>query len=143
MYYLIYNSYAVGHIEEKDLDKILNQSRVNNLKLGITGLLLFVEGKFIQILEGEKHDVENLYKIIQNDKRHQKVNTLIKGNIEKRNYPDWSMAFKSMTGDQVKQKTGFEDVIEYFKKNVLSEESHISSIFMKLFFDKNFKGITE
>jgi hypothetical protein len=140
---MVYNSYTIGHIEEKDLDEILNQSRVNNKKLGITGLLLFVEDKFIQVLEGERQVVKDLYKIIQNDTRHRNVNKLIEGNIENRNYPDWSMAFKSMTGDQVKQKTGFEDILEYFKKNILSDESHISSIFMKLFFDKNFKGIAD
>jgi hypothetical protein len=143
MYYLVYISYTVGHIEEKDLEKILDQSKTNNQKLGLTGLLLFIEDKFIQVLEGEKQVVKDLYEVIQKDKRHRNVSTLIEGNIDKRNYPDWSMAFKSMTGDQIKQNTGFEDILEYFKKNIFTDDSHISSIFMKMFFDKNFKGIID
>lgn len=53
---LVYLSEAVGHFSHLDLAELLAKSRANNSTLGITGMLLFKEGKFLQALEGKRDD---------------------------------------------------------------------------------------
>ena len=95
MYRLIYLSTAVKLFDEKDLVALLEKSKENNLKRGITGLLITKGKTFLQCLEGEKEEVIKLYSKIQKDPRH-KPTLLIDSDIEKRLFPDWSMGYKNL-----------------------------------------------
>ena len=88
---LVYLSEAVGHFSHLDLVELLAKSRANNSTLGITGMLLFKEGKFS--LEGKRGDVMALYRKIGKDFRHRKVISLSSETITRRDFPDWTMAF--------------------------------------------------
>ena len=72
---------------------ILQRSRANNSRDGITGGLLFSEGYFAQVLEGDLEAVEAAFERIQCDHRHSDVIVLQAGSITHRDFPDWSMAF--------------------------------------------------
>ena len=139
MYYLVYVSYTRHPWDEVALNELLHQSRVNNNERGITGLLIYSESKFIQVLEGEKEDVITLFDRIQSDTRHYKVSIIIEGTLKKRNYPDWTMAYKSISSDDLVKQLGFVDVRDYFFEHKITESSHVAEIFMKLFIDKNDK----
>ena len=143
MYYLVYTSYTHHHMPEDELKSLLKTSVKNNKKLGITGLMLYSEKKFIQILEGEKEVVSGLFEKIKKDSRHDHVTLLIEGTIQQRNYPDWSMAFKSYSGSELMKVLGFEDIEEYFETHPLTDESHVSSVFMQLFFNRNHRSINQ
>ena len=90
---LVYLSEAVGHLSHLDLAELLAKSRANNFTLGITGMLLFKQGRFLQALEGKRDDVMALYRKISKDFRHRKVITLSSETISQRNFPDWTMGF--------------------------------------------------
>ena len=72
---------------------ILEVSRRNNGRHGLTGGLLFSAGCFAQVLEGPSDAVESTFERIQCDDRHSDVTVLQAGIISARDFPGWSMAF--------------------------------------------------
>lgn len=93
MYYLVYISTAVSLMTDVELKEILTVSRRNNEKAGVTGMLLYCEGTFIQLLEGDEENVHEIYSSIQQDTRHKNLIKLVVGEDETRNFADWSMGF--------------------------------------------------
>lgn len=73
------------------VDSILQQSRKNNFKQGITGILCFAEDIFIQLLEGGRDEVCELYNGIIRDDRHRDVRILVYGEISERRFGNWTM----------------------------------------------------
>lgn len=90
---LAYVSAATVAFTDSELDTLLERARTNNASLGVTGVLLFTEGTFFQVLEGDKDVVQSLYQKIALDTRHNNVLVLAERNIEERNFGDWSMGF--------------------------------------------------
>lgn len=72
---------------------ILEVSRRNNARDGVTGGLLFSAGCFAQVLEGPTDAVERAFERIQCDDRHSEVIVLEAGVVSAPNFPEWSMAF--------------------------------------------------
>ena len=72
---------------------ILDMSRRNYARDGISGALLFSGGCFAQALEGPQDAVEATFERIQCDERHTEVIVLAAGPIRERDFADWSMAF--------------------------------------------------
>ncbi|MBC6699198.1 BLUF domain-containing protein [Hymenobacter puniceus] len=107
MHHIVYQSTAVGHPTTAALRQLLNQARANNRQLGITGLLLFSHDSFLQVLEGEQHATEDLFSRIKADHRHSGIQTLSNGSIQQRIFPDWSMGFQSLTGEDFVRLTGY------------------------------------
>jgi hypothetical protein len=93
MYELIYRSVAKPNLNADDIAKILETARNFNSKNEITGCLLFHNNEFIQIIEGEKEKLLQLYDSIKNDKRHSSVLLLAEDEIKERIFPNWSMAY--------------------------------------------------
>jgi Sensors of blue-light using FAD len=96
MYELMYYSTAKQHINEEDIANILNTARDFNLKSGITGCLLFHNNDFIQLLEGDKELIKELFAKIQKDNRHSNVNLLAEGEKKDRVFENWSMAYHKL-----------------------------------------------
>lgn len=93
---LVYVSSATVELPFSELLRILEKSRIENARLGITGMLLYKGGNIIQALEGAAGDVESLYQRIQSDKRHKDVTTLWREPVEKRQFGNWSMGFRKV-----------------------------------------------
>lgn len=96
LYSLVYTSRGVRDFNRDDLLSLLFQARNRNERLEVTGLLLYAEGRFVQVLEGEESNVLTLYDDIQNDSRHINVTTLAENKIDKRMFPDWTMGYKNI-----------------------------------------------
>ena len=75
------------------IEDILSVARARNESLGITGALMFNEGRFIQILEGREVDVKAVFESIRRDPRHSDVDILSIVPWGKRRFESWSMAF--------------------------------------------------
>ncbi len=88
---LIYVSRALSPLP-LDLKNILASARKNNEGLGLTGALCFLNGVYMQYLEGEQETIDMLYLRIRDDRRHSEVRMLERCNIEERTFPTWSMA---------------------------------------------------
>lgn len=137
MYYLVYSSIAANGLSEDDLRDILQTSQLQNADLNLTGMLLYCSGKFLQVLEGKREDVHNLYYKISRDLRHKDLNVLLEGTIATRNFKNWSMGFKSLDIATAQEISGYEDIDQFFTLNKVSNSSHPALIFLSLFYQKN------
>lgn len=94
---LIYVSRSNSNLHDvsasETIRNILTQSRVKNARLGVTGALLFSEGYFCQILEGEHAAVEEIFSAIERDVRHRDITLLSFRPATPRRFPNWSMAY--------------------------------------------------
>ena len=93
---LMYASRAVPSIDHDELHAILRQSKHNNPQHGITGLLCFSGGVFIQTLEGGRSAVSRLYNRISADPRHTDVVLLSYEEIGERRFAGWAMGQVNM-----------------------------------------------
>jgi FAD-dependent sensor of blue light len=98
---LIYSSEAAAGLAAVELEEMLAESRIRNLAHGITGVLLFVEGAFLQILEGEKNDVVDLMERIQRDPRHHDIKVFYEEEVDERAFASWSMAYLTPSAEDV------------------------------------------
>lgn len=143
MFHLVYISYEARALQEDDLLDILNESRLNNKKYHVTGMLVYLHGKFIQVLEGEYKSVIKIYSDIVKDPRHRKVTTVLEGNTEHRIFKDWSMGFKKLNHQEFEQLSGFKDPDEFFTKAHVTNKSPAVMIFLSLFYKKNLSDYPE
>jgi hypothetical protein len=90
---LIYTSSAAKDFSETHLSFLLLSARKNNQAAGVTGILLYDAGSFLQVLEGEGATIEALYRRIGRDPRHVRVSRLLARDIVAREFGEWSMGF--------------------------------------------------
>jgi len=138
MYYLVYISQATHVFTERDLLDLLIKARHANSKAGVTGMLVFIRDRFIQLLEGEQDVVEALYDRIKKDARHKKVQILLEGNLPGRLFTNWSMGFKSLGLPEFEELSGYRDPEKYFLQNPPTDSSHPALVFLHLFFKRNY-----
>ncbi len=93
---LLYASRAVPAIDQDALYAIVRQSKTNNPAQGVTGVLCFSEGIFLQVLEGGRSAVNKLYNRIATDPRHADVELLCYEEIGERHFAGWSMGQVNM-----------------------------------------------
>lgn len=105
----IYASRAAGNLDEAGIQAILQRSRLNNLARDITGMLLFIEGSFFQVLEGDAARVDETYAAIARDARHDRVTQIIRESIARRSFGDWSMGFEMVAREDAQRLTGEND----------------------------------
>lgn len=96
MYYLIYRSVATDLPDRASLIQLLEHARTANARRGITGMLVYQNGRYMQMLEGEEAKVRELFDGIATDPRHRLVKVVATGNTPKRHFQDWSMGFRDM-----------------------------------------------
>lgn len=94
---LLYASRAVPAVDQEELLTILRKSKANNQPLGVTGVLCFSEGIFMQVLEGGRGPVNRLYNRIAADSRHTDVELLCYQEIGERRFAGWSMGQVNMS----------------------------------------------
>ena len=122
-----YISKATQSMSQDDLEEILRASRENNRRLGITGMLLYGNNTFVQILEGEEKGVNALIDKIKRDPRHADFHVLKKKTIDRREFADWSMDFKRVSGEDFHAVKGLEQLVEK-DFNTTFLESHASIV---------------
>ena len=118
MRYLIYVSQAAKPMSSEELSLILEKSRDYNERDGVTGLLVYKfnagrnTGNFMQLLEGPSDVLKAAFKRISDDRRHHTKIVLEEGDISERNFPNWSMGFKSIVSEDLRDVPGFTDLGE-------------------------------
>lgn len=109
---LTYMSTASVPFEPSEMTALLRQSRENNERRGLTGMLLFKEGRFMQVLEGPDEVVRERYDVIAADPRHTEVRTLLDESIEERRFPQWSMGLPGPADEELRQAPGYDSFFE-------------------------------
>jgi hypothetical protein len=136
MIFLIYASSATQEMTESELLNILNKARENNTKLGITGMLLYHENNFLQVLEGEAEEVENLYQKILLDPRHTQISAIIKRPIVKREFGDWKMGFVNLETVNPDELPGFSDYMQKpMTYETFEQDPSYAQVFLETFRD--------
>ena len=97
LHQIIYTSHATELMSGPQLVELLERARAKNLKLGVTGLLLYGHGSFMQTIEGEAATLWGLYGTIERDPRHGGVIMICDEPIQQRSFSDWSMAFHDIS----------------------------------------------
>jgi len=90
---LSYLSEAITDMSFLGLMRLLESARIFNQKNSITGILLYDNQQFGQIIEGEYVNVMRAWKRIQEDKRHHRVELLEIREITERSFPEWLLRF--------------------------------------------------
>lgn len=132
---IVYFSSSVGPFDEKALADIVQQSQTNNPPLGITGVMLYVRGSIIQVLEGPKDVIETLYSKIERDSRHTGIAKVFSRPIARRLFSDWSMGYETITEQQLEN---IQDIIslDATGKPVLSDDNIILKT-IRVFYESN------
>ncbi|GAB3930666.1 BLUF domain-containing protein [Mucilaginibacter myungsuensis] len=109
MEYLIYISTAKHLLSDDELVEIYTVSREKNQLRNITGVLLYAQGTFIQLIEGPEEAVAVVFTAISKDDRHKNIIKLAHEPSEERAFPDWTMGFKTLNPDEMKELEGYFD----------------------------------
>jgi hypothetical protein len=147
IYTLLYISTAERAFNNNELEELVSESRTWNSRHGITGFLAYVEGvsegetncQFIQVVEGEKKDMEEVLTIIKEDPRHKNICVIKEGYINERKFDSWNMGFECLNINSDPALKAF------FSMNLamLSEDgdldNNILMRFMKAFYDQKEK----
>ena len=97
LYFLIYVSQATPPMTEATLDALREQSRTLNRSTGLTGCLLYQDGLFMQMLEGQREAVSALMDKVKTDPRHRDLRIVIEGPARRRVFLDWGMVVRDLT----------------------------------------------
>ncbi len=95
---VIYASAGVRKLPADELAAILTQARAHNTAAGITGLLVYHDGSFLQVLEGPEDEVDALIAKIKKDPRHHKFKLLLRDTVPAPEFEEWSMGFADTSG---------------------------------------------
>jgi hypothetical protein len=93
IYSIIYTSTASHALSQNELDHLLSTARERNLRESITGVLLYVDGRFMQYLEGPSEGLKVVLEHIQASTLHRDLNMHQMHAIQTREYSAWSMAY--------------------------------------------------
>ncbi|MDF4203826.1 BLUF domain-containing protein [Maribacter sp. SA7] len=114
MYTLTYESVATNKLKTPEMEELLEKARANNKRDDITGCLIYYKGGFVQLLEGNKKKINELYDKIKKDPRHKNVTLFSDDEISERTFPNWGMAYYPIDENNT---TKYE--YEQFKRNLI------------------------
>lgn len=140
VFQLAYISFASDFFKKDSktgVSDILEEAKEFNKENGITGMLLFRNGVFLQILEGSRLEVLNLYGRIASDLRHEGIKTLIKQQNSERLFADWSMSYKEIDDADLKELNNilnWEEIIQQTRQFLPVSNHKIMEIFKKFRF---------
>ncbi|WP_334148216.1 BLUF domain-containing protein [Microbacterium sp.] len=104
---LVYTSTASAPFRETALAHLLEESRERNAAQDITGMLLYRDERFIQVLEGSASAVRRLAETIRRDQRHHGMRVLLEEPLDARRFADWTMGYRTL--QDIDAPAGFRD----------------------------------
>jgi len=110
---LVYASAACAPFSSEALSSLLQKARSNNARSGLTGMLLYCQESFFQVLEGRPPAIETAFARISLDPRHTKILKLIQEPIDKRSFSDWTMGLGRVDREELGEVPGLND---FFKR---------------------------
>ena len=110
--YVLYVSEQTKSFSDKELLELLTQTKEDNEKNDITGLLFSYKQSFIEYLEGEAEKIDSLLQKIKTDYRHYNVTSLLEGKRLGRYFGDWNMAFAPKE-NEINDLFGYEPYCKY------------------------------
>lgn len=133
---LIYVSSAVKLLSIDEIGHLLTRARERNKEYGITGVLLYMGGNFMQYIEGPKDKLDDIYKIIQKAKQHTGIILVSREAIKDRQFADWSMGFQTKEVEGYVSSPGERKLIETLLEFPTDNPSP-ARVVLRSFWDRN------
>jgi hypothetical protein len=111
LFRMAYISASSKPFSKAELRGLLKQANERNAKARTTGMMLYKNGRFMQILEGPKAAVKTTFGRISKDPRHYGIILLIKETAEERHFPDWPMAFRDLDSPEQRAVPGYSEFL--------------------------------
>jgi hypothetical protein len=108
----IYSSAASNKFREDDLPELLKKAQSANEGLGITGMLVYINGNFLQVIEGAEASVDELFAKISKDPRHKRIFVIVREPVTSRSFGDWSMGYEALLLADVETLIGENDFFD-------------------------------
>ena len=102
---LVYVSNRKPNCTPEEIERILDSCKKNNPPLNITGVLLYSDTKFIQLVEGEAKTIMALYDKIKKDHRHSAPIMISYNPIREKSFPSWHMGTRDISKSDIQFKT--------------------------------------
>jgi hypothetical protein len=99
-------------MSDDNLKDLLKKTRKKNEARHVTGMLLYLDPFFMQVLEGEETMVNELFNLIKQDSRHHKVSLIYKKPKEERYFSNWTMGFSKIGHEKLVIMEGFSDFLQ-------------------------------
>jgi hypothetical protein len=130
MIQLSYVSSADTEMTPSELLKLLQQCQKNNPPLGVTGMLLYGNGTFLQTIEGDDAVVDQLVERIAKDPRHTKLQFFSRKQIERRQYSEWSMGFHRISDQELGQIEGLKSfgMLDFNLDNLIKNDAVVETL---------------
>jgi hypothetical protein len=107
MHHIIYMSRGSQAMTDDELRTLLLQARSANEEQNITGALVYGDGQFMQVIEGEESVLAALYSKLLTDTRHMNVVKLADKQISQRSFGEWSMGFRPVSAEGFSELAGY------------------------------------
>ncbi|MGM0551957.1 MAG: BLUF domain-containing protein [Bacteroidota bacterium] len=107
--HIVYVSFSSKPLSNQELNELLTTIRKKNSANEITGLLLYNNSTFIQVIEGAEETLHRVFEKIRKDVRHTNVVILMEEPIQQRTFPGWYMGFQQIEENQTRDIKGFSD----------------------------------
>ncbi len=98
---IVYCSQATADVSPDELIALLEVTRSNNERAGLSGMLLYSSQSFLQVLEGDADAIETTYDRIRGDDRHGNLRKLCDDTVDTALFPDWTMGFEHVDDDEL------------------------------------------
>ena len=117
-YAICYVSTAAKELNKIEINQILELTEKKNNENGLSGILLYSDGNFFQVIEGEKDQVEEIFTVIKQDSRHFNIFTIFEKEITATNFEDYKVDFLtiSMRKDQKELQSYIKQINKLNKK---------------------------
>jgi hypothetical protein len=109
----VYVSSAQRELSPSELTELLKETRENNKRRGITGMLLYRGGNFLQVIEGTESAIDALFVSLRRDKRHNGIIVIKRRQIEERQFGEWQMAFRDISSVDLNEMEGYSPFMEF------------------------------
>ncbi|MEO1034839.1 MAG: BLUF domain-containing protein [Pseudomonadota bacterium] len=132
MIHVSYVSRTDPPMSSEQLLELLMECRTKNTARGVTGMLLYANGTFLQAIEGDDAVIDELLGKIEHDSRHADIQILSRRAIEQRQYSEWSMGFDRVTDEALGEIDGLRDFgAKDFDFNFLIEHEPVVNSLME------------
>lgn len=130
--HLVYVSTATHPMGDQDLADLLAQSRERNERNDVTGMLLYKDRRFIQLLEGHEESVQKIFDSIRKDERHTDVELLWLRYVQYRDFPDWTMGFRNVDNLDPETLRGYSPFLDrdFRYENFLEDSTEVHQMLL-------------
>jgi hypothetical protein len=125
---VVYASRATVACDGPFLNALLEKARNTNAQLGVSGVLLYHTGAFLQVLEGAPDVVAALYAKIQRDQRHDRIVILQRRTVDERSFSEWSMGLMKTDSKALRGVPGLNEFLTGGVLNLAEDSERLSRI---------------